>query len=107
MNAVWIKPEDQQKAETNGYVVVNPESVMATHLSHLLNKFAGQLLGQDDVQSLLVNLRNFPHLVESVVPKLVPLHSLTAILRTLLDEVCLLATCEAFSRICHHWRHGT
>ena len=87
MNAVWIKPEDQQKAETNGYVVVNPESVMATHLSQLLNKFAGQLLGQDDVQSLLDNLgQTSPHLVESVVPKLVPLHSLTAILRTLLDE---------------------
>ena len=87
MNAVWIKPEDQQKAETNGYVVVSPESVMATHLSQLLNKFAGQLLGQDDVQSLLDNLgQTSPHLVESVVPKLVPLHSLTAILRTLLDE---------------------
>ena len=87
MNAVWIKPEDQQKAETNGYVVVNPESVMATHLSQLLNKFAGQLLGQDDVQSLLDNLgQTSPHLVGSVVPKLVPLHSLTAILRTLLDE---------------------
>ena len=60
---------------------------MATHLSQLLNKFAGQLLGQDDVQSLLDNLgQTSPHLVESVVPKLVPLHSLTAILRTLLDE---------------------
>ena len=67
--------------------MVNPESVMATHLSQVLHKYASQLIGQDDVQNLLDNLsQTAPHLVESVVPKLVPLHSLTAVLRVLLEE---------------------
>ena len=87
MDAVWIMPQSAAEAEANGYVVVNPESVMATHLSQLLHKYASQLIGQDDVQGLLDNLgQTAPHLVESVVPKLVPLHSLTAVLRVLLEE---------------------
>ena len=87
MDAVWITPQSLAEAEANGYVVVNPESVMATHLSQVLHKYASQLIGQDDVQNLLDNLsQTAPHLVESVVPKLVPLHSLTAVLRVLLEE---------------------
>ncbi len=87
MDAVWINQQSVAEAEAHGYVVVNPESVMATHLSQVLHKYASQLIGQDDVQGLLDNLgQTAPHLVESVVPKLVPLHSLTAILRVLLEE---------------------
>ena len=87
MDAVWVTPQSVAEAEANGYVVVNPESVMATHLSQVLHKYASQLIGQDDVQSLLDNLgQTAPHLVESVVPKLVPLHSLTSVLRVLLEE---------------------
>ena len=87
MDAVWISQQSVAEAETHGYIVVNPESVMATHLSQVLYKYASQLIGQDDVQELLDNLgQTAPHLVESVVPKLVPLHSLTAVLRVLLEE---------------------
>lgn len=87
MDAIWITPQAVADAEANGYVVVNPESVLATHLSQILHKYASQLIGQDDVQGLLDNLgQTSPHLVESVVPKLVPLHNLTAILRILLEE---------------------
>ena len=87
MDAVWINQQSVAEAEAHGYVVVNPESVMATHLSQVLHKYASQLIGQDDVQGLLDNLgQTAPHLVESVVPKLVPLHSLTAVLRVLLEE---------------------
>ncbi len=87
MDAVWIIPAQQGEAESKGYVVVNPESVMATHLSQLINKHAGKLIGQDDVQGLLDNLsESSPNLVQSVVPKLVPLHTLTGILRELLNE---------------------
>ncbi len=56
MDAIWIPAQNEAEAESNGYVVVNPESVLATHLSQLLHKYAGQLIGQDDVQSLLDNL---------------------------------------------------
>ena len=87
MDAIWIGSHQQAEAEAKGYVVVLPESVMATHLSQLLHKYASQLIGQDDVQGLLDNLAQAaPNLVESVVPKLVPLHTLTGILRLLLEE---------------------
>ncbi len=87
IEAVWIDEHQQTEAETNFYVVVEPETVLTTHISKLMNKFAGDLLGQDDVQALLDNISlTSPNLVQSVVPKLVPLHSLTGILRELLAE---------------------
>ena len=87
MDAIWISNFQQNEAEANGYVVVAPESVLATHLSQILSKHSAQLIGQDDVQILLDNLsQSAPSLVQSVVPKLVPLHNLTSILRTLLNE---------------------
>ena len=87
MEAIWIQEHQQAEAEANGYVVVLPESVMTTHLSQILQKFASDLFGQDDVQELLENLSQVaPSLVESVVPKITPLHVLTDILRILLDE---------------------
>jgi flagellar biosynthesis protein FlhA len=87
MDAVWVPSAKVREAESKGYVTIAPESVLATHLSHLLYKYADQLIGQDDVQELLDNLANSaPNLVQSVVPKLIPLHSLTAILRALLHE---------------------
>ena len=87
MDAIWIDTQLKTKAETRGYVVVAPESVLATHLSQILYKYADELIGQDDVQTLLDNLsETAPSLVQSIVPKLVPLHQLTGILRTLLSE---------------------
>ena len=87
MEAIWIERHQEPEAESNGYVVVEPESVLATHVSQLMYKFAHELIGQDDVQRLLDNLaQTSPSLVESVVPKLVPLHALTGILSELLTE---------------------
>ena len=56
MDAIWIRNEQEAEAEANNYVVVAPEAVIATHLSSLVYKYAGELIGQDDVQSLLDNL---------------------------------------------------
>ncbi len=87
MDATWILPTQQNEAEEKGYVVVAPESVLATHLSQIFYKHSGKLIGQDDVQTLLDNLsQTAPSLVESLVPKLVPLHNLTGVLRELLSE---------------------
>jgi flagellar biosynthesis protein FlhA len=87
MNATWILSGQQSEAESKGYVVVAPESVLATHLSQVFYKHSGKLIGQDDVQILLDNLaQTAPSLVESLVPKLVPLHNLTGVLRELLSE---------------------
>ncbi|WP_415794101.1 FHIPEP family type III secretion protein, partial [Cereibacter sphaeroides] len=87
LEASWILPHQVAEAEADDHVVVEPESVIATHLSQILVKHAAQLIGQDDVQGLVDNLaRTAPTLVQSVVPKLVPLHVLTAVLKALLAD---------------------
>jgi flagellar biosynthesis protein FlhA len=87
MDATWIEVHQQARAENLGYMVVEPEAVIATHLNQILSKQAAELLGQDDVQTLLDNLsQTSPQLVSSTVPKLVPLNILTTILKTLLAE---------------------
>ena len=75
------------KAEANHHMIIEPEAVIATHLNNVLLRYSGDLISQDDVQSLLDNLsKSNPQLIQSVVPKLVPLHHLTIILRNLLAE---------------------
>ena len=87
MDATWIEPHQQARAENLGYMVVEPEAVIATHLNQVLSKKASELLGQDDVQALLDNLsKTSPQLVTSSVPKIIPLNVLTSILRSLLSE---------------------
>ena len=87
MKAYWIEKHLISKAESNNYMVIDPEAVIGTHLNQILTKYAGELISQDDVQFLLDNLaKTSPQLVQSVVPKLVPLHHLTIILRNLLVE---------------------
>lgn len=87
VEAIWIRPTQQTQAEANDYVVIEPVSVIATHMSQLLTKHAADLIGQDDVQAMLDNLgKRNPQLVQSIVPKLVPLHILTEVLRLLLVE---------------------
>ncbi|OYU18885.1 MAG: flagellar biosynthesis protein FlhA [Rhodobacteraceae bacterium PARR1] len=87
LDAVWILPHQLAEAEADDHVVVEPESVIATHLSQLLVKHAPDLIGPDDVQTLLDSLsRAAPTLVSAVVPKLIPLHTVTAVLRGLLAE---------------------
>ena len=87
MDAVWIDKFNKDKAEASGYMIVTPEAVIATHLNQLLVKYAGDLIGQDEVQDLLDNLqKSSPKLVETVVPKILPLNQLTGILKILLAE---------------------
>ncbi len=87
LDAYWIEKHMVSKAEANHYMVIDPEAVIGTHLNQILLKYAGELLSQDDVQFLLDNLSKVnPQLVQSVVPKLIPLHHLTIILRNLLVE---------------------
>ena len=87
MDAVWIDKHNKDKAEASGYMIVTPEAVIATHLNQLLVKHAGDLIGQDEVQDLLDNLqKSSPKLVETVIPKILPLNQLTGILKILLSE---------------------
>ncbi len=87
MDATWIEKHELSKAESLGYMVVEPEAVIATHLNQILNKYSSELIGQDDVQSLLDNLsKTSPQLVSLTVPKIFPLNILTTVLKTLLSE---------------------
>ena len=87
MDSTWIEKHEVSKAESLGYMVVEPEAVIATHLNQLLNKFSSELIGQDDVQSLLDNLsKTSPQLVSLTVPKIFPLNILTTVLKSLLSE---------------------
>ena len=87
VDAVWIEPELEKEAQSRGYMTIDPTSVLITHLGQILTKHAADLLGQDEVQELLDNLESSqPNLVQSIVPKIVPLHQLTKILQYLLQE---------------------
>ena len=87
MTAYWIEKHLVGKAESNNYMIIEPEAVIGTHINQILIKYAGELISQDDVQVLLDNLtKTSPQLVQSVIPKLIPLHHLTIILRSLLSE---------------------
>jgi len=66
--ALWITPANKEKAELNGYTVIDPESVFITHLSETLRKHADELLTREDVQLLVERLRKTqPSLVGEVV----------------------------------------
>ena len=87
VDAYWIDPQMQADAEAKGYVIVEPDDVLVTHLSQILNGYSADLLGQEEVQELLDNLKiSYPNLVETVVPKIVPLNQLTSIMKLILDE---------------------
>ncbi len=87
VDAIWIEPELDKDAQSKGYVTIDPTSVLITHVGQILTNSAAELLGQDEVQELLDDLETSqPNLVQTVVPKIIPLHQLTKILQNLLKE---------------------
>jgi len=87
MEAVWIEPATRDHAQTLGYTVVDPSTVIATHLSTLLQTHAHELLGHEEVQQLLNGAaKSAPKLVEELVPRVVPLATLVRVLQGLLAE---------------------
>jgi flagellar biosynthesis protein FlhA len=87
MEAVWIEPGARDHAQTLGYTVVDPGTVIATHLSHLVQTHAHELLGHEEVQQLLNGLaKTAPKLVEDLVPRLLPMSTVVRVLQGLLSE---------------------
>jgi flagellar biosynthesis protein FlhA len=85
--AVWIDGQLRDQAQVMGYTVVDPGTVVATHLSHIINTQASQLLGRQEVQQLLDHLGKVaPKLAEDLVPKALPLGTVQKVLQNLLDE---------------------
>ncbi len=85
--AVWIDPDQREQAQALGYTVVDVNTVVATHLSQLLQSHAHELLGHEEVQQLLDKLKqSAPKLVEDLVPGTLSLAVVLRVLRNLLEE---------------------
>src|ERR1700677_2776441 len=87
LEAVWIEKSRRDQAQAQGYTVVDASSVIATHMSHLLQSHAHELLGHEEVQQLLNRLgKSAPKLIEDLVPKLLPMSVVVKVLQLLLLE---------------------
>jgi flagellar biosynthesis protein FlhA len=87
MEAIWIEPSKREHAQTLGYTVVDASTVVATHLSHIIQTHAHELLGHEEVQQLLNGLaKSAPRLVEDLVPKVLPLSVVVRVMQGLLAE---------------------
>ena len=85
--AVWIDATRREEAQARGYTVVDPGTVVTTHLDQLMKRHAGELLGRQETQALLDHVgQDAPKLIEELVPKLLPLSSVQRVLQNLLDE---------------------
>ncbi len=87
MNALWIPKERAERARDAGYTVVDPISVLGTHVSELVRRHAHELFSRQDTKRLLdrVAVEN-PKVVEDLVPKLLPLAAVQRVLQNLLRE---------------------
>ncbi len=85
--AIWISEAQRDRAEMLGYTVVDPPSIIATHLTEIIKRYAHELLGRQDVQTLLDNVKTtYPAIVEELVPKLLTLGEVQKVLSNLLKE---------------------
>ncbi len=87
MPALWIKPEDADTATMNGYTVIDPVSVVSTHLAEVIKNHSHELLGRQEVKTLVEALRTkYPALTDDVIPNMVSLGTLQKVLCNLLEE---------------------
>jgi len=85
--ATWISEDKKERAQIAGYTVVDCTTVMATHISEIIKRYAYELLGRQEVQNLLDNLKkSYPKLVEELVPEPLNLGLIMRVLQNLLRE---------------------
>ncbi|PXW96187.1 flagellar biosynthesis protein FlhA [Sphaerotilus hippei] len=85
--AVWIDDRQKESAQMAGYTVVDSSTVVATHLSHLMQLHAARLLGRVETQALVEHVTKLaPKLIEDVVPKMIGIAPLQKVLQLLLEE---------------------
>ncbi len=85
--AVWIEERQREMAQMSGFTVVDCSTVVATHLSHLMQVHAAKLLGRVETQALVEHLtKQAPQLIEDVIPKMVSIATLQRVLQLLLEE---------------------
>jgi len=87
LDAVWIDPANRDNAQALGYTVVDASTVVATHLSHVIQNHAAELFGHEEAEQLLKTLaKSAPKLVETLVPETISLGTLVKVLQNLLQE---------------------
>jgi len=87
LEAVWVESTNREEAQSLGYTLVDPATVIATHLSQILQSNAHELLGHEEVQHLLDMLgKTAPKLIENLTPKPLPLGTILKVLQNLLIE---------------------
>lgn len=85
--AIWVPENMREHAEIVGYTVVDPISVLATHLTEIIKRHAAEILGRQDVQTLVDSIKpTYPAVVEELIPNLLSLGDLQKILANLLKE---------------------
>lgn len=85
--AIWITESQRERAESLGYTVVDPPSIIATHLTEIIRQHIAELLTRQDVQNLVSNLKESnPSLVDELIPKLLGLGEIQKVLQNLLKE---------------------
>ena len=85
--AIWITESQRERAESLGYTVVDPPSIIATHLTEIIRQYISELLTRQDVQNLVNNMKETnPSLVEELVPKLLGIGEIQKVLQNLLKE---------------------
>lgn len=87
LDALWINKSQKEEAELRGYTVVDLPTVMATHLTEVLRMHAFELFGRQEASSLVDNFKkNYPKVVEDLIPDLLPLGTVVRVLQNLLKE---------------------
>lgn len=85
--AMWINENQRDRAEMLGFTVVDPPSIIATHLTEVIKRHAHELLGRQEVQTIIDNVKqNFPAVVDELVPKLMSIGEIQKVLSNLLRE---------------------
>ncbi|MDD2972122.1 MAG: flagellar biosynthesis protein FlhA [Lachnospiraceae bacterium] len=85
--AIWITEGQRERAESMGYTVVDPPSIIATHLTEIIRQYIAELLTRQDVQNLVNNMKESnPSLIDELVPKTLGLGEIQKVLQNLLRE---------------------
>ncbi|MDP4093815.1 MAG: flagellar biosynthesis protein FlhA [Bacillota bacterium] len=85
--AMWVNESQRDRAEMLGYTVVDPPSIIATHLTEIIKKHANELTGRQEVQTLIDNVKqNYPAIVDELVPKIMTVGEIQKVLANLLRE---------------------
>ncbi len=106
--ALWIPESEREQAELNGYTVVDAVSVLATHLTEVIKSHAAEILGRQETQNLVDNLKKSNKtLVDEVIPDLLTVGEVQKVLQNLLDERISIRDMETIFEVLSDYARAT